>query len=378
MPTYDLIVVGLGGHGSSILHHAAKRGLRVLGIEQFDIGHARGSSHGVHRLLRLGYAEGQSYVPLLLRAVELWRDLERQTGERLFIANGVLSASPHGRGSVEDARTCSEAFGIRHEMLAASEINRRFPAFNMASDMVGLLQHDAGFVMSEATIAAHIMLATAHGADVRTRVTTRTITEASGCVVVETDAGRLEAGQVAVAAGSFMGKVLPDIAPLHAVARRALGFFLPQRPRDFASDVCPGYTFANDRLSIYGFPIHGFPGVKIGRDGHLHEFGDPDELSRETTARDEACLREGVRAFLRDCDGPLVRLQACILNDTPDKHFIIDRHPDMPHVHVVSMCSGHGFKFSAVTGEVIADRVQGKADTFDLSPFRLSRFGQTG
>jgi sarcosine oxidase len=374
--TYDLIVVGLGGHGSSILYHAAKRGLRVLGLEQFDIGHVRGSSHGVHRLLRLGYAEGQSYVPLLLRAVDLWRDLERQTGERLFIANGVLSASPGGRGGVQDARVCSEAFGIRHEMLDAREINRRFPAFNMAPDMVGLLQHDAGFVMSDATIAAHMMLATVHGADVRTRVRSYGIEQIGGRVIIKTTAGQFEAGQVAVSAGSFMGKVLPETAPLHTVARRALGFFLPKRPQDFASSVCPGYTFANADLSIYGFPIHGFPGVKIGRDGHLNELGDPDDLSRETNERDEACLREGVRAFLRDCDGPLVRLQACILNDTPDKHFIIDRHPDMPNVHVVSMCSGHGFKFSAVTGEVIADRVEGKADRFDLSPFRMSRFAR--
>jgi sarcosine oxidase len=171
-----------------------------------------------------------------------------------------------------------------------------------------------------------------------------------------------------------MAHVLPILAPQHKVMRRALGYFLPSQPADFRPEVCPGYTFANDQLSIYGFPIHGFPGVKIGRDGHLNETGDPDDLSRETTARDEACLREGVRAFLRNSDGPLLRLQACVLNDTPDKHFLIDRMPGMPSVHVVSMCSGHGFKFSAVTGEIVLDRVQGRPDRFDLTPFRMSRF----
>lgn len=376
--TYDVIVIGLGGHGSSCLYHLAKRGLRVLGVEQFDIGHTRGSSHGVHRLFRLGYAEGRAYVPLLLRAAENWQTLEQRIGERLFIRNGVLSASPHGTGSVEAARTCSTEFEIRHEMLDAKAINQRFPAFAMRADMVGLLQHDAGFVMSERAISAHVELAIAQGADVRARTRVHAVEETGGRVVVATDAGRLEAGQVVVTAGTWMGAVLPPVAALHNVMRRALGFFLPQRPADFGSDVCPGYTFANEDLSIYGFPIHGFPGVKIGRDGHLGERGDPDALSRDVTGADEECLREGVRAFLRDCDGPLVRLQACVLNDTPDQHFIIDRMPAMPHVHIVSMCSGHGFKFAAVTGEIVADRVQGKVDRFDLSPFALARFADVG
>jgi sarcosine oxidase len=371
---YDVIVIGLGGHGSSVLYHAAKRGLRTLGLEQFDLGHARGSSHGIHRLFRLGYAEGRSYVPLLLRAADNWKALEREIGETLFVPNGVLSASPGGTGSVEDARTCSEAFGIRHEMLDAKTMNKRFPAFAMRPDMVGLLQHDAGFVMSERAISAHIELGIGHGADVRARTKVHAIEERSGRVVIETEAGRFEAGQVVVTAGTWVGKLLPELAPLHQVMRRALAFFLPKRPADFSSHVCPGYTFANEDLSIYGFPIHGFPGVKIGRDGHLHEAGDPDELSREVTKADEECLREGVRAFLRECDGPLVRLQACVLNDTPDRHFIIDRMPAMPHVHVVSMCSGHGYKFASVTGEVLADRLQGKPDRFDLTPFALSRF----
>jgi sarcosine oxidase len=287
---------------------------------------------------------------------------------------GVLSASPGGRGSVEDARTCSEAFGIRHEMLDAKSINKRFPAFNLRPDMVGLLQHDSGFVMSEQAIASHIQLASLHGAEIRARVRVEAITERSGVTVVETNAGRFEAGQVVVAAGTWVGKLVPAMAPLHVVGRRALGFFMPRRPADFAADVCPGYTFANDDLSIYGFPIHAFPGVKIGRDGHLNETGDPDDLSREVSAADEACLRDGVNAFLRDCDGPCVRLQACVLNDTPDRSFIIDRLPAMPSVHIVSMCSGHGFKFSSVTGELVADRLTGKMDRFDLTPFRLSRF----
>jgi sarcosine oxidase len=374
MPAYDVIVIGLGGHGSSVLYHAASRGLRVLGLEQFDLGHSLGSSHGTHRLIRFAYAEGAAYVPLLLRAAELWGDLERATGERLFIRSGVLSASPGGAGGPAKARAAADAHGIAYELLDAGEINRRFPAFNMAPGMAGLYQPGAGFVMSEATIAAHTMLAMAAGAEIRSRLPATSIAERDGRVLVATPAGTFTAGQVVVTAGAYIGKLLPALKPLHTVRRRVQGYFAPRRPADFQPGVCPGYTFRNEAIAIYGFPIAGSPGVKIGRGGHLGESGEPDELSRVSTARDEAALREGVRAFLRDCDGPCLRLAACIIADTPDEHFIIDRLPGSPNVHIVSMCSGHGFKFTPVTGEILADRLQGRPDRFDLAPFRLDRF----
>lgn len=373
--TFDVAVIGLGGHGSAIADHAARRGLTVLGLERFDIGHAMGSSHGIHRLFRLAYAEGGMYVPLLARAAELWEDLERRSGERLFVRNGVLVASPDGDGKVARARTASEAHGIAHEMLDAAEINRRFPAFRLAPDMVGLFQPKSGFVLSERAILAHLISAQAHGAELRARTEVQEIIDRSGRIEIRTHGAVYECGQVVVAAGGWIGKLVPPLVRLHTVNRRAVGFFAPRRPLDFTPERCPGYSLSNGRLAIYGFPICGFPGVKIGRDGHLGEIGDPDGIDRRAGPRDEAALREGLDTFLNEVDGPALAMHGCLVTDTPDGHFIFDSLPGVPGIHVVSACSGHGYKFASVVGEITADRLQGRADRFDLAPFRLARFG---
>jgi sarcosine oxidase len=373
--TFDVAVIGLGGHGAAIADHTARRGLRVLGLERFDIGHAMGSSHGIHRLFRLAYAEGAMYVPLLARAAELWEDLERRSGERLFVRNGVLVASPDGDGKVARARAASEAHGIAHEMLDAAAINRRFPAFRLARDIVGLFQPKSGFVLSERAIAAHLISAQVHRAELRARTEVFDINDRGSRIEIRTPAGVYECGQVVVAAGAWIGKLAPPLERLHMVNRRAIGFFAPRRPLDFTPAHCPGFSLSNGRLAIYGFPICGFPGVKIGRDGHLGETGDPDNIDRRAGPRDEAALREGLEAFLNEVDGPALALHGCLITDTPDGHFILDSLPGVPGVHIASACSGHGYKFASVVGEIMADRVQGRADRFDLEPFRLARFG---
>jgi len=374
MKGYDLIVVGLGAHGSSILFHAAKRGLRVLGIEQYDVGHKLGSSHGVHRIFRIEHAKDALYVPMLLRAAELWRDLEMAVGDRILYRVGVLSGSPDCSGRFDAEYQCIKAFGIGHRVLTADQINARYPAFVMAPDMVGLLQTDAGYLLSEQAIAAHISLAVSQRANVVTQCNVLGLRERGDHMEVNITMGTFEAGQVAVATGAFIGHSIPQVAKLHRVSRRVQGFFLPDRPASYASDVCPCFIFSNDRIGIYGFPMHGSHGIKIGRDGHRNESCDPYTLRRNTSLADEICLRTGVREFLSDGNARLQRMQTCILNETPDRTFIIDRLHEMPRVHIVSMCSGQGFKFSSLTGEVIVDRVQGKTDRFDLTKFKLDRF----
>lgn len=376
MSVYDVIVVGLGAHGSSTLYHLARRGLRVLGLEQFNICNIRGSSHGTHRLVRLAYKNGRTYVPLLLRSVELWRELEDVTGERLYCRSGVLSAAPVGDGGIGEFEASAREFGLAHEMLTATQINSRFEAFRVDRDVAGIFQRDSGFVFCERSVATHTILAMSHGVEIRTGVAVRGVEVKGGRVQVETAAGAFEAGQVVLSAGGWIGKLVPELQPYHKIGRRVLGWFVPRRPAAFDPKICPGFTFRKGDRSIYGFPISGYPGVKIGRDKHFDENGDPDELPREAGPRDEELLRDAMGIFLREVDGACIRLQGCIVTHTPDRDFIIDSLPDHPQVHVVSMCSGHGFKFSAVSGEIIADRVLGNRDRFDLSPFRLKRFLQ--
>lgn len=373
--SFDVGIIGLGAHGTAIAHHAARRGLSVLGLERFDIPHDQGSSHGTHRLFRLAYAEGPHYVPLLARAAQLWEEIEQLSGERLFVRNGVLIAAPGGDAGLRQAAASARAHDIGFELLEGRDINRRFPAFRLPADYVGLLQPQSGFVLSERAILSHALSAQQDGARLvtRTQVMGWEVT-GNGDIEIRTLEGRWRCRQLVVAAGAWTARLLPQLQPLHEVGRRVIGYFQPRRPQDFVAARCPGFSFSSPTVGIYGFPIFGAPGVKIGRDGHLGETGDPDGLSRDITTRDEQALREGLDAFLNDVDGPALALKSCMVTKTPDEHFIIDRLPGAPAVHVVSACSGHGFKLASVIGEIVADRLQGRADRFDLGAFRLSRF----
>lgn len=369
---YDVAVIGLGAHGSAAVDHLAGRGLRVLGLEQFAPGHERGASHGVHRLFRLAYAEGAQYTPLLARAATLWQELEQRSGERLFIRNGVLSAAPAGGSDVTRAIASARAQGIAVEELDAAQIMARWPAFDLPADYVGVFQAESGFVMSERANAAHLISAAERGAHLLAHAPMIAWQPRADGVEIETSKGRFQARQMVVTVGAWVGRLDPILAAVSRVERRVLGFFPADDPSLFRPDRCPGYTIQGE-VGIYGFPIFGAPGVKIGVEGHLHEVGTPETLEAGTTPADAAVLERGLR-YLRGVHGPALRLSRCLITLTPDEHFIIDHLPDAAQVHVISACSGHGYKMASVIGEIIADRVEGREDRFDLSSFRLGRF----
>src|SRR5438876_5191743 len=166
---YDAIVLGLGAMGSAALFHLARRGRRVLGIEQFNIPHDRGSYHGFSRIIRLAYYEHPSYVPLLRRAYELWRDLQRQAGEQLLFLTGSVDAGPAGSEVVEGSRASCAAHGLPHEVLTGAELNRRFPGYWLPPETRAVFQPEGGFLTPERCIVAHVRLAQAAGAEVHAR-----------------------------------------------------------------------------------------------------------------------------------------------------------------------------------------------------------------
>src|ERR1700730_1905653 len=167
--TYDLIVIGVGGMGGATVYHAARRGLCVLGLEQFDIPHAQGSSHGINRLLRLAYYEHPSYVPLLRRAYELWRELENRVGERLLIITGSIDAGRAESRTVQGSLLSCKQHHLPHELLDAAALRARFPGYQLAADMVGVYQADGGFLLCKECVVAHVMAAQALGAEVHAR-----------------------------------------------------------------------------------------------------------------------------------------------------------------------------------------------------------------
>ena len=372
---YDVIVVGVGGMGAAACWHLARRRQRVLGLERFDIPHAHGSSHGVTRIIRLAYYESPAYVPLLHRAFELWRDLGEAFDERLLHTTGSIDTGYEGSGVFEGSLASCREHGLRHEVLSGTDVNRRFPGYRLPESHHALLQPDGGFVLSERAIVAHVVLAQALGADIRAREPMLDWSPiAGGGVRVKTPRGVYEAGRLVLAPGAWIGDLVPALKPITVPERQVLGWFQPDEPAKFGPDAFPVLNLMVEEGRYYLLPIWGVPGLKIGLYHHLGETGAADAISRDVTSEDEAVLRRCISRYFPGADGPAMALHACMFTNTPDEHFIIDRLAANPDVLVASPCSGHGYKFASVVGEIIADLATAGESRFDLTMFRMDRF----
>ncbi|HEX4555353.1 MAG TPA: N-methyl-L-tryptophan oxidase [Xanthobacteraceae bacterium] len=375
MPAVDVAVIGLGAMGSAALHHLASRGQRIVGIEQFAPGHDRGSSHGDTRIIRLGYFEHPSYVPLVRAAYPLWRALEQRSGESLLQITGIIELGvPDGAlvaGTLRSART----HALPHEVLDAADVMRRFPALQVPSGFVGVFQPEGGILAAEPAIRVQIALAKAAGAEVRIRETVRALEPRSGGVRIITDTGLIEAGQAIVAAGPWVRKLLPDFPVPLRVTRQVLGWFEPTDAALFGRERCPVFMIENREGIFYGFPAGRKPGIKFAKHHHQEEAVDPAVPARPIGGADEALLRAALAAHLPAANGRLLDAQTCLYTMAPDGDFILDRLPGSPDIIVASPCSGHGFKFAPVIGEILADLVTTGATPRDISRFGLARFG---
>jgi sarcosine oxidase len=371
--TYDMIVVGAGSMGSAAIYHLASRHQRVLGLDQFDVPSSRGASAGVNRIIRLAYAEHPNYVPLLRRAYELWRDLERIVNERLLVITGGIDAgSENGVIVTGSLRSCLE-HSLPHDVLNAADLHRRFPGYALPNDTVAVYQPDGGFLMSERCVVAYLNAALALGAEVHGRERVYGWDVLPDGVRVITDFDRYEARALIVTAGPWTARVLPKLAAVVVPERQVLLWTHPLRPECFQLERFPVFNMEAAEGRFYGFPIYHVPGFKIGKYHHRHQRVDPDSVDRDCHPEDERVLREAIRRYFPDADGPTLAMKVCLFSNTPDEHFIIDNLFDTRHVVIAAGFSGHGFKFCSVVGEVIADLVLQGSTRFDLGLFRLGR-----
>ncbi len=371
---FDVIVAGVGGMGSAATDQLAARGLRVLALEQYDLGHGFGSSHGLTRIIRLAYFEDPSYVPLLRRAFALWRELEQGLEEPLLHVTGGLDVGFAGSLVFEGSlRSCRE-HDLPHEVLDATALAARFPGWRPAPNAMAVYQPDAGFLTPERCIHAFVDRARSRGAEIRTREKVLEYTARRGSVRVRTDRGEYEAAQLVLTAGPWNADLAPALQPLVTAERQVLGWFDIADQARFAPGAFPVFVLEAAEGIYYGFPEYGVPGFKIGRYHHREERVHPDTMDRTVHPQDEAALRDAVARYFPDANGALLSSAACLFTNTPDEHFIIDRAPDAPEVLLVSPCSGHGFKFCSVIGEICADLVQHGTTSHDIALFGLARF----
>lgn len=367
---HDLIIVGLGATGSAAAHHLARRGLRVLGIDQYSPPHTLGSSHGESRIIREAYFEHPLYVPLVRRAYTLWQALEAEAQTPLLRITGGLMIGHPDSVLIRGARASARQHGLEHRILSATEVGTRFPALRPDPAMIAVWEPRAGVLNPERCITAHLRSARAHGAELHTGLRVLGWRETAGEVRVDTAQGVFAGRQLLISAGSWVGGLVPALAERFEVERQMLGWFTPLRDAElFAPDACPIHLWETaDGGHSYGFPDLG-SGVKVARH-HSGAATTPETVDREPSAADEAALRHWMARHLPDANGPLRDSAVCLYTNTSDGHFWIDRLADHPRVLVASPCSGHGFKFASVIGELLADLLTGHTPAFDLSLFR--------
>jgi sarcosine oxidase len=371
--SFDAIVVGVGGMGSAACYQLARRGKRVLGIERFGIPHTRGSSHGYTRIIRLAYYEHPSYVPLLRRAYELWRELETVAQETLLVTTGSIDAGRAGdrvfKGSLESCKL----YDLPHEVLTAAEVRQRYPGYNLPADTMALLQPKGGFLRPERCIVAHVQAAQALGAEIHGHERVLEWEPRGDGVRVRTNRGAYEAEKLIVSAGAWNGELLDCLEGLLVPERQVLAWLQPSRPEYFQPSIFPVFNLQVDEGRFYGFPIYEVPGFKFGKYHHLEEACEAEAVDREIHDRDEQVLRRFAERYFPHGCGPAINFETCLFTNSADEHFVIDTHPIYPQVSFASPCSGHGFKFASVVGEIMADLAEQGTTRHDLGLFRLQR-----
>ena len=374
MNEFDAIVIGVGGMGSATLYHLARRGWKVLGLEQYDVPHEMGSSHGYSRMIRYTLQEHPSYVPLVRRAYELWHQLENASRERLLITTGSIRAGHAESDYFQGAVAACEEHNIPYEVLTGTETSRRFPGYHLDQEISAVYQADGGFLLPERCIVNHANAALEAGAEIHGREQVLDWQPSGEGVEVRTSRGNYRAARLVLTAGAWASKIIPSLSEIAVAERQVLGWFQPERPDLFRTDTFPVFGMYVEEGRFYGFPVYGVPGFKVGRSHHLHQTVDPDQIDREIYHEDEAVLRNFVERYFPAAAGPALSLKTCMFTNSPDGHFIIDLHPEFPQVSLASGFSGHGFKFASVIGEIMADLSMFGDTTHDIALFRLDRF----
>lgn len=371
--TADVLVLGLGAAGSAAAWQCAARGARVIGIDRWAPPHGRGSSFGRTRIIREAYYEHPLYVPFLRRSLDLWRALETESGRTLLVTTGGAMIGPPDGELVAGALSSAREHGIAHELLDAASFESRFPGYQLQPDWVALVEKRAGLLLPEACIESFHACAHARGAELRTDERAIAWKADSNGVVVETDQQRYHASRLVIAAGAWLPQLVPELAPVLQIERQVLMWFDPARKAErFDAEHSPIALWEYERGRIFAT----FPDLGDGFKAGLHHGGptcDPETLERSPIKADERAIRWLLARLAPDTNGALRDACVCMYTNTPDHHFVIDRHPYHEQVVIASACSGHGFKFASATGEMIAQLTLDGSAQLDLAPFAVQR-----
>lgn len=353
---FDVAVIGLGAMGSAALSFLAARGARAIGIDAYFPAHALSSSHGDSRLIRLGYFEDPSYVPLLRRAYRNWRDLETRLRTDILTITGVLQIGAEKSKIVAGTHASCKMHGLAHEVLDRAEMARRFPAFQLDNEDIAILDPQGGYLRPEVAVMGYLKLAAQDGAVLHFGERVIAIEPGDDGVTIRSADGRYRARKVVVATGSWIAELVPQLREHAVPIRQVVAWY---QPRDgFATEPQRMPCFLRDEGaegSYFGFPAIGADGVKVGRHAHFREPIDPNQPNPPVNDADTALLDGFISKRVPAAAGLRVNAVTCRYTMLPSEDFLLDFAPGHPNVVVASPCSGHGFKFTSVVGEILAD-----------------------
>jgi sarcosine oxidase len=372
---HDVVVVGLGGMGSAILAHCAARGASVIGLEQFGPVHDLGSSHGKTRMIRKAYFEDPAYVPLVLRAYELWRELERAAGEEILRITGLLSVGEETSEIIRGTRRAASKHDLPVESLSQREVKVRYPTLELWKDEVALFEIDGGVLNPERAVHAHLKLAESNGAEMRFRVAMESWHATDkGFEIRLSDGAQVSASKLVLALGPWFQQTLESLGLCIRVQRNIQAWF---SPGTHAYDA-PGFpAFLVNRRGLPA-PLYGFPDFGDGIKAAFHGFGeltDAKHVNREADpARDVEPIARALEQWMPDAARTLREAKPCMYTLTSDENFVIDHHPDHANLILCGGFSGHGFKFAPVVGEIGAELALDGGSRHGIEFLSLRRF----
>ena len=380
--SFDVIVIGVGSMGASACYHLAKRGYRVLGLEQFDIPHELGSHAGQSRIIRKAYGEDTEYVPLLQRAYENWKTLESETGSQVYFQTGLMYFGTGENTFLKTVRESAETFRIPLHELSEAECLRKYPQFELPSGFQRLEEPEAGLLTPERSILLMAEQALLNGAVIRTGEPVLGWEQKDGNVVVRTQKETYRAARLVITAGAWSSQVLPGLASRLKVTRQVLAWVQPRNWDRFTLGEFPCWLLEHEGHDFYGFPIlpAGSFGGPIGLKLALHypgeEVADPGRVDRNPGQAEEQVLVDFLNRFIPDGYARTLGMKTCLYTYSPDGHFLVDYLEGYgKDVVVAAGFSGHGFKFASAIGEVLADLAMEGRTGLPIDFLKADRFG---
>ena len=365
--------------GAAACYHLAKRGAKVVGVEQFDVPNREGSHHGKSRMIRKAYNEHPDYVPLLERAYQLWDELQEKAKEPIINRTGGLYLGESGDSVVTGSLISAKRHGLAHRHLSHAEIKSDFPAFNVTESFTGFFEPEGGYLRPEDAIVEHAWQASGLGAMILTNTPVLSWSASTEGVEVRTAEGILHADQLIISAGAWTGKLLTDLGVELTVTRQVQAWFEPEGdPEQFSPENFPCWFIeTNAPHGHYGFPI--LPkqkGLKIAehRPGDVVPIDQVGKAIADPTDEELGALQQTLAQYIPEGAGKLLKSCTCLYTNSPDQHFIVDKWPDNERVTLAAGFSGHGYKFSSVMGEVLADLAMEGSTKLPIEFLGLSRF----